>query len=495
MGFRVRAYETRGKFSEALTLAAIGRAVPMAEVEQALAEVGLDTARERKLTMAVTMLVVIAMSLWREKSIGLVMRMVSQGLRFVWWDPDIDLPGDSALAYRRKQLGARPLQALFRRVCRPMATEQTPGAFQFGLRLMAIDGAIVDVADTPANERVFGRSGSSRHRGQSAFPQVQAVYLCECGTHAIVDAGFWPYRTSERVGAKRVLRSVTSGMLVMYDSGFHSFDMLRDIRERGAHALGRLPAGVQPTVIRVLSDGSRLAELAPSDRQRRRNGERLLVRIIEYTVTDPALAGYGETRRLVTTLLDEIAYPALDLAWLYHERWELEITIDEIETHQLKLSHRPLRSLTPVGVIQELYGLLIAHYALRFLMHEAALQAGTDPDRLSFAHALTVVQQAVPEFQMVHPDQVDQLYARLLRDIAAGRLPPRRPRVNPRVVKRKMSKFLLKRPEHYRWPQPCQPVRDSVVVPAMLGPARISLQTPSIHRLSLPDPAVTEVLI
>jgi hypothetical protein len=480
MGFRVREYEAEGKFSGALDLEAIGRAVPMSEIEESLARAGVDTAHERKLNVAVTVLVVIAMSLWRDKSIGRVLRMVSQGLRFVWWDPDIELAGESALAYRRRQVGARPLWELFHRVCQPMATPDTPGAFQFGLRLMAIDGAVVDVADTPANARVFGRSGSTSSRGQSAFPQVQAVYLCECGTHGIVDCGFWSYRTSERVGAARVLRSVRGDMLVMYDAGLHSFDLLLGIRKRGGHALGRLPDHVKPEVIRALSDGSLLARLAPSDRHRRRNGEHLIVRIIEYTVTDPALPGYGETRRLVTTLLDETAQPAFEIACAYHERWEVEITIDEIETHQGKLSARPLRSLTPVGVIQELYGLLIAHFAVRHLMHEAALVADIDPDRLSFVHALTVIQQAVPEFQMVHPDQLDQLHARLLRDIAAGRLPPRRPRSNPRVVKRKMSKFRLKRSEHFQWPQPSRPFRASVSVLMVLDLTHIPVQTTSI---------------
>ena len=243
----------------------------------------------------------------------------------------------------------------------------------------------------------------------------------------------------------------------------HAYDMFQRVRQREAHVLSRLPAHVKPTQVRRLSDGSYLAYISPSDYHRRKRGERLLVRVIEYTITDPALPGYGEVHRLVTTLLDHLACPALDLACAYHERWEIELVIDEVDTHQ-RLAGRPLRSLKPVGVIQELYALVIAHYAIRFLMHEAALQTRLDPDRLSFVHALRVIQDAVPEFQMVAHDQLSLLYARLLQDIADGRLPERRLRSNPRVVKRKMSKFHLKRPEHHHWPQPTHSLRQALVL-------------------------------
>jgi hypothetical protein len=361
------------------------------------------------------------------------------------------VPNASAVSYRRDQVGARPVVALFHQVCQPLAEPDTPGAFLFGLRLMAIDGTTEDIPDTPANVAAFGRHESDR--GPSAFPQVKGVYLVECGTHAIVDAGFWPVKTSERVGGFRVLRSVTVGMLLMWDRGFHDYDMFVQARQRGAHVLARLPGHVNPTLVRSLGDGSYLAYLQPSDYQRRKKGERLLVRVIEYTLTDPNLPGWGETHRLVTTLLDPEAYPILELICAYHQRWEIEITIDEIDSHQ-RLLPGPLRSRKPVGVIQELYGLLIAHYIIRTCMYQAAQQAQLDPDRLSFTGAVRVLQKAVPEFQMTAPEQLPVLYQRLLRDIARKRLPPRRLRSNPRVVKRKMSNFKLKRAEHQLWPQP-----------------------------------------
>ena len=209
--------------------------------------------------MVVTVWVIIAINLYAHLSIGPVMRKLARGLRFIWPAPNYRLPKASALTSRRYQLGARPLAALFRRLCRPMATPHTPGALRFGLRLMAIDGTVEDLPDTPENVAVFGRH--HRDRGQAAFPPLQSVSLAACGTHAIVDAGFWPCHTGERLGGFRVLRSVTNEMLVMWDRGLHDFDMFLEVRQRRAHALGRLPAHVKPQVVERLAADSLLAYL------------------------------------------------------------------------------------------------------------------------------------------------------------------------------------------------------------------------------------------
>jgi len=461
MGYKLREIAAESKFCQELTLDAIARAVPLEEIKAALAEEAVYAQRERKLNMVVTVLVTIAMNLYARISMGEVLHKIAKGLRYIWPDPDYPVAKANAFSYRRYQLGPRPLVNLFHRVCRPMTGAATPGAFLFGLRLMAIDGTVEDVPDTPENVAAFGRHPGPR--GDSAFPQVQAVYLAECGAHAIVDAGFWPCQTSERIGGFRMLRSVTADMLVMWDRGFHDFDMFQGVLRRHGQALGRLPAHVKPKHVRTLPDGSYLAYIYPSDYQRRKRGERLLLRIVEYTITDPALPGFGEVHRLATTLLDYRRCSAVELACCYHERWEIELVIDEVDDHQ-RLAGRPLRSLKPVGVIQELYALLIAHYAVRFTMHEAAQLTASDPDRLSFTHALQVMQEAISEFQMTAPELLPQLYQRMLRDIAAVRLPKRRLRTNPRVVKRKMSKFRLKRPEHYFWPQPMLTFREAVAL-------------------------------
>ena len=460
MGFRLREIDAESKFCSELSVDAIGQVVSMSQVKDVLLDEDVSEQRERKLNMAVTVFIVIGMGLYNNLSIGKVLEQLAKGLRYIWSDPNYPVAKDSAISYRRYQLGARPLVELFRRVCRPIATEQTPGAFLFGLRLMAIDGTTEDLADTPENVAVFGRQGSGR--GKSAFPQMRGVYLAECGTHAIVDAGFWPLAIGERTGGFRMLRSLMAGMLVMWDRGFHSYDMITKARQQGAHVLSRLPAHVKPKPVCVLPDGSYLAYLYPSEYKRRKS-EHILVRIITYTIKDPALPGYGETYRLITTLLSHQRYPAADLACAYHERWEIELIIDEIDTHQ-RLTQGPLRSHKPVAVIQETYGLLIAHFVIRFLMHEAACLAGIDPDRLSFTNALEVVRNAVDQFQMTAREQLDTLYHRLLHDIADGRLPKRRLRSNPRVVKRKMSNFLKKRPEHTNWPQPQLPWREAIVL-------------------------------
>lgn len=461
MGFKIREMNAEGKFSQALTVEALSRAIPQDTIRAVLQQAVAGQTRERKLSLPLVVWLVIALHLYTTLPISGVLAKLARGLRLLWPDPLIVLPTDSALTYRRYQVGARPLALLFRQVCHPIATQATRGAFLFGLRLMALDGTVEDVPDTPANAAVFGRQIAER--GASAFPQVQVVYLAECGTHAIIDAGFWPYHTSERVGGFRLLRRVQEGMLVLWDRGFHDYEMIVATRRRNAHVLSRLPGNVKPQHLRTLSDGSVLAALRPSDYQRRKRGEHLLVRVIPYTITDPALPGYGETYRVLTTLLDPQQAPAYELACAYHERWEIELVVDEVDTHQ-RLAGRTLRSLKPVGVIQELYGLLLAHYAVRVLMHEAALQADLDPDRLSFVHALEVVRDAVPEFQLVVPEQLPLLYARLLLDITAKRLPERRHRSNPRVVKRKMSNFKLKRAEHQQPPKPHGSFRDAIII-------------------------------
>jgi hypothetical protein len=461
MGFRVREIEAESNFCRHLTLEALRPVIAPEAIRAVLAEQPFPAQRLRKLSLEATVWLVIAMNLFAQSSLGAVLAKITRGLRLLCLEAEDQLPRDSAITYRRYQLGVRPLVTLFRRLCRPMGLPQTPGAFLFGLRLMALDGSVEDAPDTPENVAYFGRAAGDR--GDSAFAKVQAVYLCECGTHAVVDAGFWPISTSERVGGFRLLRSLGPGMLLLWDRGFHDFDMFHAVVARKAHVLSRLSASLKPHFVRALPDGSQLAWLQPSEPKRRQAGERLLVRIITYTFTDPALPGAGQVHRLATTLLDPQQYPALALVCAYHERWEIEVTIDEMQTHQ-RLAGRPLRSKKPVGVLQELYGLLLAHYAVRFLMHEAALQAGVDPDRISFVHAVEVIRDAVHDFQLAAPELLPRLYRRLLRDLAARPLPPRRPRSNPRVVKRKMSKFHLKRPCHHRWPQPARPFREAVAL-------------------------------
>ena len=355
--YRIREIEMNRRFSDELTLGAMNKIVSREQIEAILAESGIRATRVRKMDMLLTVMIVIGMGLFQRISIGAVMKKLARGLRLLWGDGEYVVASDSAISTRRYQLGSEVMKRLFERVCQPMSTPQTHGAFFQGMRLMAIDGAQQDVPDTPENVACFGRYHGRKR--DSAFPKLQMAYLCECGTHAILDVKIEPCHTSERILAPELLRKLTPGTLVMWDRGLHSFDMLIQAQARGAEVLARLPDNAKPEVIKALPDGSVLAYIYPSEPARRKAGERILVRMITYTLTDPALPHAGETHRLITTLLDPSQFPVIDLICLYHERWEIEITIDEIETH-LAVIHQPLRSLKPVGVIQELYGILIA---------------------------------------------------------------------------------------------------------------------------------------
>jgi hypothetical protein len=446
------------------SLEALAEVVRPSTVAAVIEEVGGREQRRRKLPTAVTLFFCIAMNLYASESLGQVFTHLVSGLRWLWPHPTAWRVSPAALCHARSRVGARPVVALFHRVCHPLATPATPGAFLFGRwRLMALDGTKWHVPDTPANEHAFGRPPTSR--GSSAWPQAQVVALSECGTHAICDAGVWRGDASEHRAARRLLRSVEPGMLLTWDRGLHSFDLVVATRARRAHFLGRLPATVQPAVVAVLADGTQLVRLRPADSPRRRAGEHVLVRLLTYTLEDPTRPGHHERHRLITSLVNPRQAPALQLVQAYHERWEAELAFDELETHQRP--PRPLRSQTPVGIVQEIYGLLLAHYVIRAVMADAAARATPTPlppTRLSFLTSLRLIRVSLPEFHRTAPADHRCLYHQLLADILAVPLPPRRLRSYPRVVKRKMSNFAVKRPEHRRCPQPSRPFCATVVL-------------------------------
>jgi hypothetical protein len=340
MGYRIRQIEASSKFNESMSIEAITRVIPLETIRATAAACGVAGQRERRLAGWLTVLLCIGMNLLSELSMTDVMVELMHGTRLIHPLDDEAAPASSAYSQARARLGAKVMEQLFKAVCRPFATPTTLGAFAYGLRLVALDGSVDEVPDSEANSAYFGRAKAGR--GESAFPQGQCVYLCECATHAIFDTVFWPYAVSERRGGKRLLRSVSAEMLVMWDRGFHDFDMLMGVHQRGGHVLARLPGHVKPALVQVLPDGTWLAYLRPSDPKRRQQ-ERLLVRIIEYTIDDPSRPGHAQHHWLITTLLDPALYPAVDLIVLYHERWEVELTLDELKVHQ-RLLPRPLRA-------------------------------------------------------------------------------------------------------------------------------------------------------
>ena len=463
MSFMVRQIPAAAKLPDALALDALATAIPHATVQAVITDLHATEQRRRHLPADVTLLLTIAMNLFTAQALSDVFDSLISGLRFLWPDPEVGPVSKSAISQARYRLGARPVVARFRRVCRPCATSATPGAFRFGLRLMAIDGATEPVPDTPANARAF--RCPTNQQGTCALPHVQAVYLIECGTHVVVDAGFWPYATGERGGGLRLLRSLDAGMLLLWDRGFHGYAMAAATRQCGAHFLGRVPSNVVLRPVKHLADGSFLAWIRPAERGpvAARRVPSLRVRVIEYTLDAPGRTGHAERHRLMTSLLDPAVASAVEVVCTYHDRWEGELVIDEQDTH-LRLVQHPLRSQKPVGVLQALYGLLLAHYAIRRLMVDAAAHIGLPPTRLSFVHAVHVICRALPEFQMVAPEQQPRLYQRLLRDIARGRLPLPDGRINPRVVRRQQSKFPVKRPGHRAAPPRMQSFRATVVL-------------------------------
>ena len=418
--------------------------------------------RTRKLPARLVVWLCILMHLFSRQGLVAVLRQSVKGTRLVADETVEVLANKSSISKARYRIGSAPLKMVFEAVCHPLATRQTPGAFVFGRRVVALDGSVETVADTPENQRYFGRQAGTRRTRGSAYPQVRCVYACECGTHAIFDAEFLPYRYYELKGAQRLLRSITAEMLVLLDTGLYSFDLFEGIVQRGADLLVRARRNVRPRCVERLSDGTYLADISPSKPVRHHTARRLRVRVIEYTLDDPDRPGHGEPHRLVTTLLDPNAYPALDLIVLYHDRWEIEITIDELDTHQ-RLCEGALRSHKPDGVLQELYGLLVGHYVIRCLMAEAAHSRGLDPRRLSFIESVRLIQDAVAECQLVAPCHLVRLHQRLRQDIAYYVLPQRDNRINPRVVKRKCSKFKTKRPHHLH-PPPLRPFREAVLL-------------------------------
>jgi Insertion element 4 transposase N-terminal/Transposase DDE domain len=388
-----------GRLSDYLSLGVIARVYRRDLVDEVIAETRSKEKRTRLLPARLVVYYVIALALFFGEAYEEVMRRMVGGLRFVSaWERAWRVPTPSALCQARQRLGAAPLRRLFEQAAVPLATPATIGAWLGRWRLMAIDGVTLDVPDTPDNAAAFGRPGSRRPQG-GAFPQVRVVALGECGTHAVVAAELGPLRTGERELAAGVLADMEDGMLVSFDRGFFSYDLFAQARATGADLLFRATSTLKLPVLHRLPDDSYLSAITAKGigtpatlgeaRWRAATGRAILVRVVEYQITDRP---DSEVYRLITTITDWRDALAPDLAAAYQQRWEFEIALDEIETHQIAHS-RVLRSKSPEMVRQEIWGILLAHYAIRTLMVEAAHDADIDPDRLSFIRSLRVIRR------------------------------------------------------------------------------------------------------
>ena len=392
------------RLTDHISLGVLTAQFPRELIDQVLFETERVNARERALPAHVMLYYVIAMALYAEVSTEEVLRCVVEGARWLGDPTTADLPTKSAISQARSRLGAVPVEALYRATVTPIATAGTPGAWYRGWRVMSLDGTTLDLGDTAANAAAFGRPASARGVNTTgAFPQLRIVGLVENGTHVLTDAQMGAYGTSERVLAVPVLDALTGDMLCLADRGFISFDLWQRAARTDAALLWRVPSVFTLPILERFADGSYRSELRGNASCTSTDRTPQSVRVITYTL--PGGPTPSRRYRLITTLLSPDRAPATELATLYHERWEIESAFDELKTH-LRGARRVLRSKTPDLVYQEAWGFLLAHFALRALMHEAALGAlprARDPDTLSFTHTLRVARRTLPHVAAFPP--------------------------------------------------------------------------------------------
>jgi hypothetical protein len=387
--------ESDRRLSDLVSVGVLTRVFPPELVDEVIAEAGRTELRHRSLPARVMAYFSIGMALYSEGSYEDVLAQLTDGLSWAsGWQESYSPPSKSAIFQARARLGPAPLAALFARVAKPLATTSMPGVWLAGRRLVAIDGMCLDVADTSANDEHFGRPGVNKGE-QAAFPQARVVALAECGTHAIFAAEIGTYSQSEAALTEPLLDRLAPGMLLLADRGFFSYALWRKAIATGADLLWRIrtdKSAPQPTHIEDLPDGSWLAHLRGTMPAAERRQEPMLVRVIDYTIDDGR--ENLDTYRVFTTLLDPAEVSAVDLAAAYTQRWEIELTFDELKTHQ-RGPRTVLRSKSPDLVLQEIWGHLCCHYAIRSLMTQAATHSGHDPDRVSFVAALRITRQTL----------------------------------------------------------------------------------------------------
>jgi len=381
------------RLTDHISIGVLTRVFPPELVDGVVAEAGRRERRQRLLPARVVVYYVLALALFADSSYEEVMRQLVEGLSWEsGWERVWEVPSKVAIYKARQRLGREPLELLFKAVAAPLAGESTRGAFYRSLRLVSLDGTCLDVADTDENEKAFGRPGTGRGQGVGAFPQLRLVALAESATHAIFDAALGPYTSSEQALADRLWDSLSGGMLCLADRNFYSFERFQKAHATGAQLLWRVRSDIGLPRAQTLPDGSYLTHISKADhgRARRRGPE---ARVVEYRLDDPVLSEEDQRFRLITTMLDPKKAPASELAALYPQRWEFESALDELKTHQ-RGPRVVLRSKHPDGVYQEAYGHLATHYAIRRVMHDAALGADLVPHRLSFIRSLRAARRS-----------------------------------------------------------------------------------------------------
>lgn len=393
------------RITDYISLGVITRTFPLSVIAPVLSKTGRASVRQRDLPAQVVVYYVIALALYMQSSYREVLRCLLEAVQWLR-DPSVGVrvAGKSGISQARTRLGWEPLQQLHDELVKPVAVRSTRGAWYRGWRLVSLDGSTMDVADEKANEDAFTRPGASR--GSSAYPQVRFVSLVENGTHVLFGSQMDSYRTGEITLAKAVLPRMRSGMLCLADRNFFGYELWQLAQATGADLLWRMKKNMRMACEKRLPDGSYLSHVYPSERDWRHKTNGIVLRVVDYRLE--GIEGSEPIYRLATTILDPDKAPAGELAALYHERWEIETAFDELKTH-LRGAKIVLRSKTPDLVRQEFYGLLMAHFAIRGLMHEAALKADEDPDQLSFLHAVRVIRRKMAVYGAIPPCEEESL--------------------------------------------------------------------------------------
>jgi len=394
MGRNRKDLSTTSKVAGSLSFAALARSLKRSTVEEEIEREGCREKRIRMLPSYLVVYYVVAMCIYGQVGVCEVLRWVLDEARGMFGLGEVRVATSGGISMARQRLGEKVMEALYRRVVGPVAVEATRGAWYAGKRVTAVDGSTLDLQDTSENAGHYGYAETSR--GECAFPKLRFVTLVEVGTHVLFAARMAPYKVSEQALAAEVITELTPDMLCMADRLFYGYEFWRKARATGADLLWRVKGNLGLPVEERLPDGSYLTTIyaGTSRRERADGGDR--VRVVEYRLTGEGAP--EETYRLLTTLLDHELHPARDLAELYPQRWEIEITYDEFKTH-LRGGRVVLRSKTPRLVEQEFYAFLLAHYCLRHLMHEAALANGVPPLRLSYKHAVEVLKRRLPAYE------------------------------------------------------------------------------------------------
>ena len=399
------------RLADYLSASLLARVVPAEVVNDVLDAHQRNSQRLRSFPAVVGVYYCIALSLYPEAAYEEVFAAVSQGLAWAGGAAKPSRVSKASISLCRSKIGAAPLKDLVARCCVPMADARWhPAAFYRGFRLVAMDGSNFELPDEADNETCFGRPGS--RTGVAGYPQAQCAVLVECVTHAILAANLGPYRAGEWEICEPLLTSLKPGMLCMADRGFNGYEHWRLAQATGAQLLWRCATNRVLPRQQELPDGSYLSAIVPSAvRGARAREQAITVRVIEYTL--PGLAEAQPNYRLLTTLLDPAKAPALELAALYHQRWQVEAVFDELKTHLLK-SRRVLRSKTAELVRQEFYGWVLAHYAVRWLLHQGATRHRMAHEDLSFTSHVQLLRREQP-LSGVFPPRASQTSATLLQ--------------------------------------------------------------------------------